>query len=72
MIKKKKKKTGLWTKTAGNIIYVYHQADKKCTIHDTNVRATGIEISIVLPLKHRFKLQLILSIVANYLSHVLQ
>ena len=36
------------------------------------VRATGIEITLALPLQHRFKLQLILSSLANYISHMLQ
>ena len=41
-------------------------------IYITNVRATGIEISVVLPPQHRFKLQFILSSVASYLSYVLK
>ena len=44
----------------------------ECALHGTYVRATGIEIPMILPPQHRFKLQLILSSVANYLSHVLQ
>ena len=54
--------------------YVFHQADTNVhyIVPMFGLRANGIEISMILPPQHRFKLQLILSSVAKYLFHVLQ
>ena len=65
----------LWKKKLlATLSYVYHESDTNmhCIIFITYVGVTGIEISMILPLQHRFKLLLILSSVAKYLSQVLQ
>ena len=53
-------------------LYVYHQADISAVLgiptHYVRVGTTEIERSMILTPQHRFKLQLILSSVANYLS----
>ena len=55
----------------GNIMSIVIQADtRKYVLHGIYVRATGIKVSMSLPPQHKFKL-LILSSVANYVSHAL-
>ena len=58
---------GFWTKMVGSIMSI-----RQTNVHITYVRATGIDISMILLPQHRLKLQLILSSVASYLSHVLK